>query len=411
MHFYTAIMLTQVTLPKPIKEHHKGIANLLAFALLPLSGFATDIYIPSLPGMAITLHVSNIQVQLTLTLFLISYGITQLFIGSLLDSFGRYKISLFCLILFAAASVVIANTHSIYIIYLMRILHGITVGGIIVAKRAYFIDLFTGEKLKSYLSLFSIIWSTGPIVAPFVGGYLEAAFGWKSNFYFLALFALVLAALEYVFSGESLSNFSTFNIKKVAGTYTDMIKTSSFTLGLVMIGLAYCMVMIYNMTGPFIIEHTLHLSPVIAGYSSLVLGLAWMTGGIIGKATINRPFFKRIVINLVLQVLFVVVMLVSIRYVANLYTLIFFAFMIHVAAGFTFNNFFTYCLSRFPKNAGIASGLSGGINYVIVSLFSYGIVFALPAKDAYHLGYSYLILILASVLVMLILKIKKEVLT
>jgi len=403
-------MLSSISSPKPIKEQHKGIANLLAFALLPLSGFATDMYIPSLPTMAATMHVSNIQVQMTLTVFLISYGVTQLFIGSLLDSFGRYHISLFCLVIFAAASIVVANSHSIYIIYLMRVIHGITVAGVVVSKRAYFIDLFTGDKLKHYLSLFSIIWSTGPIVAPFIGGYLETAFGWKSNFYFLALFALVLAMLEYLFSGESLTNFSKFSIKKAAATYADMFKTTSFSLGLVMLSLAFCMVMIYNLTGPFIVEHTLHLSPVIAGYSSLILGVAWMIGGIIGKATINRPFVKRITVNLALQVLFVVVMLVSVKYLQNLYALIFFAFIIHVAAGFTFNNFFTYCLGQFPKNAGIASGLSGGINYVIVSVLSYGIVFFIPAKDEYNLGYSYLVLIVASVLVMAVLKVKKEVL-
>jgi Bcr/CflA subfamily drug resistance transporter len=403
-------MLSSISSPKPIKEQHKGIANLLAFALLPLSGFATDMYIPSLPTMAATMHVSNIQVQMTLTVFLISYGVTQLFIGSLLDSFGRYHISLFCLVIFAAASIVVANSHSIYVIYLMRVIHGITVAGVVVSKRAYFIDLFTGDKLKHYLSLFSIIWSTGPIVAPFIGGYLETAFGWKSNFYFLALFALVLAMLEYLFSGESLTNFSKFSIKKAAATYADMFKTTSFSLGLVMLSLAFCMVMIYNLTGPFIVEHTLHLSPVIAGYSSLLLGVAWMIGGIIGKATINRPFVKRITVNLALQVLFVVVMLVSVKYLQNLYALIFFAFIIHVAAGFTFNNFFTYCLGQFPKNAGIASGLSGGINYVIVSVLSYGIVFFIPAKDEYNLGYSYLVLIVASVLVMAVLKVKKEVL-
>jgi Bcr/CflA subfamily drug resistance transporter len=401
-------MLTTLSMPKPIKEHHRGIANLLAFALIPLSGFATDVYIPSLPAMAADMQVSNIQVQLTLTLFLISYGVTQLFIGSLLDSFGRYKISLISLALFTVASVVIANSHSIYVVYLMRILHGITVGGIVVSKRAYFIDLFTGEKLKHYLSLFSIIWSTGPIVAPFIGGYLQTGFGWKSNFYFLALFAAVLGVLEYIFSGETLKNFSPFNIKTIGGNYVKMIRTTSFSLGILMIGFAYSMVMIYNMTGPFIIEHQLHLSPVIAGYSSLVLGFAWMIGGFIGKATINRPFFKRLMINLALQIVFAVAMLASVGLIANLYSLIFFAFIIHVAAGFTFNNYFTYCLSRFSKNAGIASGLTGGINYVVVSFLSYVIVAVLPAKDEYNLGYSYLVLILASVLVMVILKIRKE---
>lgn len=401
-------MLSQILPPKPIKPQHQRIANLLAFALIPLSGFATDIYIPSLPDMAGNMHVSNIQVQLTLTLFLIGYGVTQLFIGSVVDSFGRYYISLICLLIFALSNIVIANSGSIYVIYLMRVVHGITVGGIIVSKRAYFIDLFTGETLKNYLSLFSIIWSTGPIVAPFIGGYLQASFGWKSNFYFLAILAVVLAILEYVFSGESLKNFAPFSIRKIAGVYADMIKTASFTLGLVMIGLAYSMVMIYNMSGPFIIEHTLHLSPVIAGYSSLILGIAWMIGGIIGKSTINKPFVKRITVNLALQVLFVLAMLASTGYLSNLYALVFFAFIIHVAAGFTFNNFFTYCLARFPKNAGIASGLSGGINYVIVSVLSYVIIFLLPAKDEHNLSYSYAILIGASVLVMLVLKLKKS---
>lgn len=133
-----------------------------------------------------------------------------------------------------------------------------------------------------------------------------------------------------------------------------------------------------------------------------------MIGGIIGKTTINKPFVKRLVVNLALQVVFVAAMLVSIGFIANLYTLIFFAFIIHIAAGFTFNNFFTYCLGRFPKNAGIASGLSGGINYVIVSFLSYFIIYLLPAKDEHNLGYSYAALIGASVLVMLVLKVKKS---
>jgi multidrug resistance protein len=385
-----------------MKEKNRGVATVLAFALLPLSGFATDIYIPSLPTIAAKMQVSSIEVQLTLSLFLISYGISQLFIGSVLDSFGRYRVSLVSLVIFALASIVVATTHHIYLIYLMRIIHGLTVGAIVVAKRAYFVDLFTGDQLKHYLSLFSIIWSTGPIVAPFIGGYLQNLFGWESNFYFLAGLAAVFAVLELIYSGETLVHFTEFNFKKIVNIYCTMITTASFTLGIVMLGLAYCMVMIYNMTGPFIIEHHLNFSPVIAGYSSLVLGFAWMVGGFIGKATINRPFFKRLVVNLVLQVVFVCLMLFSLQFVTNLFSLIFFAFIIHIGAGYTFNNYFTFCLGKFPKNAGIAGGLTGGITYVIVSFLSYGIVNIVPAKDERNLSLSYLILILLSVSIMLV---------
>ena len=394
-------MTTTSIQPAAIKAKHQGIATLLAFALIPLSGFATDIYIPSLPTMAGDLQVSSIQVQLTLSLFLISYGVSQLFIGSVLDSFGRYKISLVSLLIFAIASIIITQTHSIYVIYAMRIIHGLTVGAVVVAKRAYFVDLFSGDELKHYLSLFSIIWSTGPIVAPFIGGYLQSAFGWESNFYFLAGFAVVFGILELLFSGETLKHPIDFHIQKIIGIYATMIRTASFTLGIIMLGLAYCMVMVYNMTGPFIIEHHLNLSPVIAGYSSLVLGFAWMVGGFIGKATINRPFFKRMVWNVVFQLGFVIAMIISVQFINTLYSLIFFAFIIHIGAGFTFNNYFTFCLSKFPKNAGIAGGLTGGITYVIVSFLSYGVVNLFPPRDETNLSYSYLIMVLLSVAIML----------
>ncbi|WP_407430730.1 MFS transporter [Arcticibacter sp.] len=385
---------------KSLKDSNQRISTILAFALIPLSGFATDIYLPSLPSMSTVLDVSSTKIQLTLSLFLITYGISQLFIGSIVDSFGRYKISLICLLIFAISCIVISTTDNIYIIYLMRIIHGFTVAAVIVAKRAFFVDVYEGEKLKHYLSLFSIIWSTGPIIAPFVGGYLQNAFGWESNFYFLAGMASVLVVLEFIYSGETLKNFSDFSVSKMVAVYGDMLKTPSFSLGLIMLGLAYCMVMVFNMTGPFIIEHHFNGTPIIAGYSSLILGFAWMTGGFIGKATINRPFVKKMVVNIGLQLLFVSTMLISIPVVSNLYSMIFFAFIIHVTAGYIFNNYFTYCLGRFPNNAGVASGLTGGITYVIVSFLSYGVVTLLPAKDELNLGYSYLLVTVLSVFIM-----------
>lgn len=374
----------------------RRIATYLALAMIPLSGFATDIYIPSLPQMGADLNVSSLQVQMTLSIFLISYGISQLFIGAILDSFGRYKLGLVSLILFAAASICIANTDNIYLIYVMRAVHGLTVATVVVAKRAYFVDVYQGDELKSYLSIFTIIWSAGPIIAPFIGGYLEAAFGWNFNFYFLAGMAIVLALLEMLFSAETLTKPAIFDLKKITETYFKMITTPSFTLGLVMLGFAYAMVMVYNLTGPFIVQHELGFSPVVAGYCSLILGISWMLGGFIGKATIQKPFLKKITINLLIQAVFVLVMIAGSAFPESLYSLIFFAFLIHTCAGYTFNNYFTANLSQFPENAGIASGLVGGVVFIIVSFLSSGVVSILPARDTMNLSVSYLLLLIAS---------------
>jgi MFS family permease len=381
-------------------DQHQRIPTILAFALLPLSGFATDIYIPSLPGMGQQLHVSNVQVQLTLTLFLISYGVSQLLIGSILDSYGRYKFSMAALVVFCISCLAIALSHNIYLICLMRIIQGIAVALIVVAKRAYFVDVYEGDRLKHYLSMFTIIWSAGPIIAPFIGGYLEHLFGWQSNFYFLAILSFVIAVLEYFFSGETIRKPVPFHFKTIIGIYGNMLRTTSFTLGILMLSFGYTMVMIYNMTGPFIIEHQLKLTPVIAGYCSLLLGFAWMSGGFISRAVIKQPFHGKMLTNIAAQLLFATLMIISLIWGQNLLSMLFFAFLIHAGAGFTYNNYFTYCLSRFPQYAGISGGMTGGIVYIMVSVLSYGIVNVFPPKNEANLSYSYMILIVLSAIVM-----------
>lgn len=380
-----------------MKLKYPSAATWVAFTLIPLSGFVTDMYIPSLPKMASSLHTDNLQVQLTLTIFLLSYGIVQLFVGPLLDSFGRYRLSLVSLMILSLSCLVIATAHNIYMIDAMRVVNGVTVSFVIVGKRAFFVDLYTGEKLKHYLSLFTIIWSTGPIIAPFIGGYLQTAFGWQANFYALAILALLFAVLEFFLSGETLPQPAPFRLRRITSTYGMLLGASSFTLGMVMLGLAYCMVMVFNLTGSFIIEHHFGYSAVVAGYSSLFLGFAWTIGGLIGKATIKQPFFRKLAVNLGWQLFFVTAMLLSIPFVENLYSLLAFAFLIHVCAGYTFNIFFTFCLSSFPRNAGMASGLTGGFNFLIVSILSAAVIYFLPAKDEQNLNYSYWILIVLSV--------------
>jgi MFS family permease len=393
-------MKISIVTEKRIKEGNIGIATILAFAIIPMSGFATDIYLPSLPGMTQALGISNGQAQLTLSLFLISYGLSQLFVGGLLDSYGRYRLSLISIFVMVVSSVIIANTHNIYVIYAMRILHGVTMATMAVSKRALFVDLYSGDKLKHYLSFFTIIWSTGPIVAPFIGGYLEVNFGWESNFYFLGAFGALFFLLELIFGGETIKHTTPFHPTKIIAIYYEMIRTSSFTLGIGMMGLAYSMVMVYNMSGPFIIEHHFSLSPVVTGYCSLALGFAWMVGGFAGKAMINRPLLRKMSVNVGLQLFWAALLFVMYTLFDQLWTVLVFAFLVHVGAGFTYNNYFTFCLQRFPRNAGIAGGLTGGLSYVIVSILSGALMYLLPAKDGVNLSFSYLALGLFSVVVM-----------
>ncbi|MEN0053165.1 MAG: hypothetical protein AAGC65_05830 [Mucilaginibacter sp.] len=47
---------------------------------------------------------------------------------------------------------------------------------------------------------------------------------------------------------------------------------------------------------------------------------------------------------------------------------------LHTSGGFVFNTIYGYCLGRFSKNAGTASGLTGGGMYIASSTISYSMV-------------------------------------
>ncbi|OCK50908.1 multidrug transporter [Chryseobacterium sp. CBo1] len=392
---------------KMLKEKNKFLATILAFAVIPMSGLATDIYLPSMPSMATELHQPESNIQLTLSIFLISYGLTQFFAGSIVDSFGRYKVSMASLALFVVSFIITATTQNLFVIYAMRVLQGILSGFAVVSKRAFFVDVYEGDERKHYLSIMTIVWSVGPIIAPFIGGYLQKIFGWQSNFYVLAGYSLILLILEFFFSGETLKKRNPFHIEFLLKEYNSMFKAKDFFYGMVMCGLSYSMIMFFNLCGSFIIEHKMGYSEVVAGYVSLILGFAWMTGGFLGKALINKAFLPKIRYANFIQLFLIVLMFIASYFSNNIYSLVAFAFVIHVTAGFIFNNYFSYCIGRFPNSAGIAGGLTGGIAFIITSTISYGIVAIIKPQVQLEVAEGYFVLGILGLFILSMIKLRK----
>lgn len=390
-----------------LKEKNKFIATILAFAMIPMSGLATDIYLPSMPSMATELHQPESNIQLTLSIFLISYGITQFFAGSIVDSFGRYRISMASLALFIVSFLITATTQNIFVIYAMRVLQGILSGFAVVSKRAFFVDVYEGDERKHYLSIMTIVWSVGPIIAPFIGGYLQKIFGWQSNFYVLAGYSLVLLIFELIFSGETLKKRNPFNVEFLMKEYDSMFKAKDFFYGMVMCGLSYSMIMFFNLCGSFIIEHKMGYSEVVAGYVSLILGFAWMAGGFLGKALINKAFLPKIRNANFIQLLLIVLMFIASYFSNNIYSLVAFAFVIHVTAGFIFNNYFSYCIGRFPNSAGLAGGMTGGVVFIITSAISYGIVALIKPQVQLEVAEGYFVLGILGLFILSMIKWRK----
>lgn len=377
---------------KTLKENHIAISTILAFALIPLSGFATDIYLPSFPAMATFFGTRQTDIQLSLVVFIVSNGISQLFVGTLLDSYGRYRISLISLFVFAASCFVIANSDSITTVLAMRVVQGVTVALIVVGKRAFFMDVYSGDRLKQYTSMFSIIWAMAPIIAPFIGGFLHHYVGWKSNFYFLGAVALIILWLELAYGGETIKNFQSFKWSSFVNAYSSKLSKPDFILSLVILGLAFSMVMLFNMASPFIIQQVFHESAVTTGNIALLSGLAIMTGGILSRSFIHKSINSKMNILGPLLIALSGIMVGAFALFPGLLTMTVAITLMHVASGFTFNMFFTYALNRFGMHAGIVSGLTGGGAYIITSLMSFTLVGLLDVERLLMLGMAYFIL-------------------
>ena len=345
----------------------------LAFLLIPLSGIGTDIYLPSMPSMAHSLGSTASQIQLTLTLFIAGYGLGQLVVGVLLDRFGRWRPMLVALALFALSSAAIAASDDIGLICALRLLQGLLGAVAVVSKRTFFVDVFRGATLHRYLTWMTVVWSLGPICAPFIGGFVQTHWGWRANFVVLAVFSVLALVLECLGGGETLAKPQPIRPREVAVRAWGILRHGAFARGVLCVSAAYAMVMGWSMASPFIVETVYHRPPTTTGALALLMGLAWMSGGLIARAAMARSLVEK-------HRAAVVAMACGIALLAltkwlppswpALETMAAVAFFIHVAAGLVFNIHFANVLSMFPQSAALSGGLAGGMAFLFTSLFS-----------------------------------------
>lgn len=353
-----------------ITAQNTTFAVFLAYLLIPLSGIGTDIYLPSMPSMMTDLGVPQASIQLTLTLFIAGYGVGQVVAGLLLDRFGRYRPTLVALVLFALSSVVIATSHNIWVICAMRLLQGLLGAVAAVSKRTVFVDLFTGHTLQRYLTWMTVVWSLGPICAPFIGGFVQTHWGWRANFTLLAAFSVLALALELYGGGETLAQPQSIAPRKVAAQAWEIMSHGPFVRGVLCVGTAYAMVLGWNMAAPFIVETVYRQPPTVTGSLALLMGLAWMSGGFIARALLALPRLRKQQGALAAAVVAIVTLAALPVAWQTLPVLVIAAFVVHTAAGLVFNINFANVLSMFPRSAALSGGLAGGVVFMLTSVLS-----------------------------------------
>src|SRR5690606_35300213 len=159
--------------------------------------FTIDTYLPAFPAMASSLDASMLEVQQTLTAYLLPFAAAMLWQGALSDTLGRRRVILWGLAIYVAASVFCAAATNIEMLWLGRALQGLSAGVGMVVGRAMIRDLYDGAAAQRLMAKVGIIFATAPALAPILGGWIHAFFDWHAIFVFLALFGAALWLLVW----------------------------------------------------------------------------------------------------------------------------------------------------------------------------------------------------------------------
>ncbi|MDP3636878.1 MAG: multidrug effflux MFS transporter [Azonexus sp.] len=280
---------------KPAAQTDKrGLAFLLA-SLSALGPFSIDTYLPSFPEIAEKLGATQLQVQQTLSVYLLAFAVMTLWHGAISDRFGRRRVILIALGLFALASAGCAFASTIEQLWFWRAMQGITAGAGIVISRAIVRDLYDGADAQRLMSQITMMFAIAPAIAPVIGGWLQTLFGWRSVFAFLVLSTAALGLACWKLLPETLPPEKRQSLKPayLGRTYWKVLTSPAFLFACAAVSLNFGGFFVYILSAPvFLMQHLgIHetgflwlFGPAMAG----MIGGAWLSGRLAGNISLSR---------------------------------------------------------------------------------------------------------------------------
>jgi DHA1 family bicyclomycin/chloramphenicol resistance-like MFS transporter len=173
-------------------SHKKEFKYLLLIIIIFIAAcIETDIYLPAFPDMMVWFSASEGAIQSLLTWNFVGICVSGPLYGPLSDSFGRKKPLMAALGLFLAGSVVTLFAQTLDQMLIGRILQGLGSGGCFTLGTAIIFDAFQKERAIVALNRLNTIIPLIMAAAPMLGGYLNQAYGFRSNFLAIAFFVFV----------------------------------------------------------------------------------------------------------------------------------------------------------------------------------------------------------------------------
>lgn len=274
-----------------------GLTFVLA-ALSWIGPFSIDTYLPSLPSISKSLNAPAVQVQQTMTAFLLVFAVMSLWHGAISDAYGRRRLTLISLSIFSAASIGCALAGDVHVLMFFRGLQGATAGTGMIVGRAVVRDLFDGAEAQRLMSHVATIFTIAPVLAPVLGGWLQVWFGWRSIFVFMVFVSGFLFLSCWRALPETLAYERRQRLEAVflARSYWKVMTNPPFLLACGSMAFTSAGFFIYILGAPvFLMRHlklreTEFLWLFLPISVAMVIG-AWISGRFAGKISGKQTIF------------------------------------------------------------------------------------------------------------------------
>lgn len=183
-------------------------------------------FLPSLPGMAAYFDTRYEVMQLSVSLYLAVNAILQLIIGPISDRYGRRVVTLTCLSVFVVATLGCILSPNVETFLFFRMLQGVVAVGLVLS-RAIVRDIVPQNEAASMIGYVTMGMALVPMVAPMIGGALDAAFDWHATFIFLLAGGIGVLALCWADQGETFAG-SGRSFRSQFQDYPELLRSRRF---------------------------------------------------------------------------------------------------------------------------------------------------------------------------------------
>ncbi|ELX09289.1 bicyclomycin resistance protein [Janthinobacterium sp. HH01] len=381
------------------------LLTLLLAGLSMVGPLAIDTYLPSFPAIAQTFDASPMLIQQTLSMFLFCFAFMMLFYGTLSDSFGRRPVILISLVAYIAASIVGAMAPSIGVLLACRIVQGLAAGAGSVVGRAIVQDRFSGDAAQKILAHIMMVFGLAPAIAPVLGGWLQVSFGWRSIFWFLSGFGILMFIAVQRALPESLAvkDRHPFHLGVIAANYWKVLCHHHFLLLSIAVGMSFAGVALYIGSAAYFVMNILHLPETAFAWMFVPL----ISGMVVGSA-LSGKFAHKFARKTQVWMGFAIMIAAGIINVA--YNSVFVAavpyavmplFIYSFGLALAMTPLSLIALEYFPNNSGLASSMQSFIQMLLFALVS-GLVAPLLFDSALKLAWGVLASLVVSLLAWLL---------